>query len=107
MRQTAQGLASASASCPAPSTTTATWTRAAAQTLGGACLLPWTAPPACSRRAPKALHFVGHRKIGLEVVHSSLINGSLLGVYQEWDLLPHDQSKYDSYGQRRQLLQQT
>ena len=63
-------------------------------------------PTRLHQARPKALHFVGHRKIGLEAVHSALINGSLLGVYQEWDLLPHDQSKYDSYGQRRQLLQQ-
>ena len=52
---------------------------------------------------PKALHFVGHRKIGLDAVHDALVNSSLLDAYNEWALLPHDLGEYDSYGCQRQL----
>ena len=42
----------------------------------------------------QVLHFVGHRKKTLQLVHKAFMQGGLQGMYQMLSLLPHSERDY-------------
>lgn len=47
---------------------------------------------ACVRM--QVLHFVGHRKKTLQLVHKAFMQGGLQGMYQMLSMLPHSERDY-------------
>ena len=42
----------------------------------------------------QVLHFVGHRKKTLQLVHKAFMQGGLQGMYQMLSMLPHSERDY-------------
>lgn len=42
----------------------------------------------------QVLHFVGHRKKTLQLVHRAFMQGGLQGMYQLLSMLPHSEQEY-------------
>ena len=50
--------------------------------------------PADASDCMQVLHFVGHRKKTLQLVHKAYMQGGLQGMYQMLSMLPHSERDY-------------